>query len=57
MGRPLEEYVTTGGDRSRRNAAICTAYGSENYSMQEIATAFSLHYASISRIVATTEML
>lgn len=57
MGLPLEEYVAQVRDRSSRNAAIYAAYASGDYTQQELAAAFGLHYASISRIVAEIEML
>lgn len=57
IGRPLEEYLVQGDDKAQRNAAICSAYASGDYSMQEIARAFGLHYASVSRIVAEAEIL
>lgn len=57
MGLPLEEYVARARDRYSRNAAIYFAYASGDYTQQELAEAFGLHYASISRIVAEIEML
>jgi len=57
MGRPLEEYVAQVRDRSSRNAAIYAAYASGDYTQQDLAAAFGLHYTSISRIVAEAEML
>ena len=57
MGLPIDEYVAQVRDRSSRNAAIYAAYASGDYTQQELAAAFRLHYASISRIVAEIEML
>lgn len=57
MGITLEEYVAQARDKSSRNAAICAAYASGDYTQQELATAFGLHYTSISRIVAEVKML
>lgn len=57
MGRSLEAYVADARDKSSRNAAICVAYASGDYSQKELAVVFGLHYTSISRIVAKAEML
>ena len=57
MGITLEEYVAQARDKSSRNAAICAAYASGDYTQQELATAFGLHYTSISRIVKKKKML
>ncbi|MDO6387008.1 transposase [Uliginosibacterium sp. 31-12] len=51
MGKALKEYVAQACDKPSRNAAICAAYASGDYTQQELATAFGLHYTSISRIV------
>ena len=40
-----------------RNRAIVKAYATGRYSQKEIASAFDLHYASVSRIVKATHPL
>lgn len=54
--RPPPEPLAAYRDRyADRDAAICAAYASGGYSMQQIAALFGLHYASVSRIVKRGE--
>lgn len=50
--RPLEEYRDTIADKK---AAMATAYATGDYTMQEIAICFGVHYATVSRAVKCAE--
>lgn len=45
--KPLIEYAASGN----RNKAMAEAYRSGDYTMKEIAAAFGVHYATVSRAV------
>lgn len=55
LGKPLLHFAAMATDRSSRNAAICAAYATGQHTMQDIAKAFGLHYATISRIISDNE--
>lgn len=48
---PLAKFVATACDRATRDTAIARAYASGDYSMQQIADAFGVHYSTVSRAV------
>lgn len=48
MAQPLAHYLAA---NSERNAAMATAYASGDYTLQAIADAFGVHYATVSRAV------
>jgi len=52
LARPLAEYRATIADTRE---AMATAYATGDYSMQEIATCFGVHYSTVSRAVRRTE--
>ncbi len=52
MARPLEYYRNTVADPK---VAIATAFATGDYTMQEIATCFRVHYATVSRTVKKYE--
>jgi transposase-like protein len=52
MAKPLDYYRKRHRDQK---AAMAAAYASGDYSMQQIATAFDVHYATVSRAVGAAE--
>jgi hypothetical protein len=51
QAKPLSYYSSFGN----RNAGIAAAYQTGDYTMKEIADAFGLHYATVSRVVKKVE--
>lgn len=54
MARPLQDFVNApaGADGSTdRNWAMAAAYASGDYTLQQVADAFGVHYATVSRAV------
>jgi hypothetical protein len=49
---PLAHFVKL----PERNSAMAQAYATGCYSLKEIGQAFSLHYATVSRLVRTAEI-
>ena len=52
LARPLPEYLDTFADRRE---AMAAAYATGDYTMQEIATFFNVHYSTVSRAVKRAE--
>ena len=52
LARPLSEYRDTIADKKE---AMASAYATGDYTMQEIATFFGVHYATVSRAVKRAE--
>lgn len=50
--RPLSEYRDNSSDRK---ATMAAAYATADYTMQEIATCFGVHYTTVSRTVRHAE--
>ena len=48
LAKPIEYYRDTMADKK---SAMASAYATGDYTMQEIATCFSAHYATVSRAV------
>ncbi|MFH2124222.1 MAG: addiction module toxin RelE, partial [Pseudomonadota bacterium] len=48
QAKPIEHYRDTIADKK---CAMAAAYATGDYTMQEIATCFSVHYATVSRAV------
>lgn len=52
LARPLNEYRDAAGDKK---AAMAAAYATGDYTMQEIANSFEVHYSTVSRAIKRAE--